>query len=103
MPYFLPAAEAETEQVRGVPTGCSVSPLMCGSAHTLVWPDPSGDAEGYAITPLCPEAVKAAKQSPKMHELLALTDLVRSHRSSLKERSQAAQRLEHLILGPVAF
>ena len=102
VPYFMPAPQATEQVVRGVATGCCVAPLPCGTTQSLVWPDPYGDAEGYPIEPLCPEAVTAARKDPRLYQLLALTDLVRSQRSSLKERSLAAQKLEQAILGPVA-
>ncbi|RTR30750.1 MarR family transcriptional regulator [Deinococcus radiophilus] len=103
VPYFLPAPPQGDALVRGVATGCCVAPLPGSDAQRLVWPDEEGQAEGYAVQPLCTEAVQAARLDPQLHQLLALTDLVRSHRSSLRERSLAAQRLEHLILEPVAM
>lgn len=102
VPYFLPAPSATEQVVRGIATGCCVAPLNCEGQYRLVWPDPHGDAEGYPIEPLCPEAVTAASKDPKLYRLLALTDLVRSQRSTLKERTLAAQKLEQAILGPVA-
>lgn len=102
VPYFLPAPQQGEQLVQGVATGCGVVPLPCGETQPVVWPDEAGEAEGFALTPLCPEAVIAAQHDPELHRLLALTDLVRSHRSSLKERSMAAQRLEQAILEPVA-
>ncbi|MDO4264424.1 MAG: hypothetical protein Q4C67_09525, partial [Deinococcus sp.] len=102
VPYFLPAPQQGDQMVHGVATGCGVVPLPCSETQPLVWPAEEGEAEGYALQPLCPEAVGAARRDPEMHRLLALVDLVRSHRSSLKERSLAAQRLEHAILEPVA-
>ncbi|MCY1702412.1 hypothetical protein [Deinococcus sp. SL84] len=102
VPYFLPAPQQDEQLVRGVATGCSVAPLPGTEASPLVWPTEEGDAEGFAVEPLCPEAVGAARCDQRLHHLLALTDLVRSHRSSLKERSLAAQRLENAILEPVA-
>lgn len=103
VPYFLPAPQTDETIVRGVATGCCVASLPCGNSQPLVWPDPYGDAEGYAVEPLCPEAITAARKDAKLYELLALTDLIRSQRSSLKERSLAVQKLEQAILGPVAF
>ncbi|WP_261663998.1 hypothetical protein [Deinococcus sp. Marseille-Q6407] len=102
VPYFLPAPQEGEELVRRVSTGCAVAPLPGTAAQPVVWPHEQGANEGYALQPLCPEAVGAAQRDPGLYQLLALTDLVRSHRSGLRERSLAAQRLEHLILEPVA-
>ncbi|GHF97077.1 hypothetical protein GCM10017783_06080 [Deinococcus piscis] len=102
VPYFLPAPQQGDQLVCGVATGCGAVSLPCVETAPLVWPYAGGESEGFPLTPLCPEAVTAAQRDPELHRLLALTDLVRSHRSSLKERSVAAQRLEQAILEPVA-
>ena len=105
VPYFMPApsgdAEGQEMAVFGVATGQQVALLPQLNTETVpvVWPAENGQDSGYALTPICPEAPEAARQDPFVYRLLALTDLVRSHRSSLRERSVAAQAIENQVLG----
>lgn len=43
----------------------------------LVWPLDGGGANGRAITPLFSAATKVAERDPRLHALLAATDLLR--------------------------
>jgi hypothetical protein len=65
--------------VRGMDTAHSSPPMKkFFSAHEkYVWPDMEGKSRGQAIEPLYPGVPKAAKEDPKLYELLALTDVLR--------------------------
>ncbi len=77
--YVFPARPAEI--VRGIPTAFA-APVMAGKLMTAgeiitVWPDASGQNKGQAVTPLFKSVPYAAKQDPKLYELLALVDAIR--------------------------
>jgi hypothetical protein len=80
--HGVPIAFAPTfgPNVLGVPTGLGASPfagLVEGSA-TLVWPDPTGSAEGEAISPLYPGAIHTPSRSTEVYELLTIVDVLRT-------------------------
>lgn len=87
----------------GVPTGLGVMavvqalglPEVGGGADAWVWPHPQGPAQGEGVEPLHPSAPYAALQDEKLHEMLALLDLLRLGEPGL--RSAAARRLHALI------
>ncbi|HJW17094.1 MAG TPA: hypothetical protein VJ499_08235 [Flavisolibacter sp.] len=65
--------------VKGMETAHS-APLMkkfFSSQEHYVWADIDGKSRGQAIQPLYPGVSKAAKEDPKLYELLALTDVLR--------------------------
>jgi hypothetical protein len=56
-----------------------------------VWPDPEGTVRGFKFSPLTRSAPKAAKQDPKLYEVLALIDALRDGRA--RERQFAEKEL----------
>ena len=56
------------------------------------WPDPEGDVLGQAVKPLYRSVIIAAKQDPKLHDLLALVDALRLGRA--RERKIAEMELQ---------
>ncbi len=65
---------------RGMPTGLAARPSKYQSTSLEdlpVWPDKFGSAKGYALKPLYKSVPRAAKEDPKLYELLALTDAIR--------------------------
>jgi len=81
---------------RGVPTGYAAPPLneviVASGEPPPVWPDAEGSIRGYAFAPLYPSVPAAAKQDPKLYELLALVDAIRDGRA--RERELAAKELK---------
>ena len=71
---------------RGTPTSYAAPPMSAEFAPDAdpppVWPDAEGAVRGFAFTPLTRGAPKAAKQDPKLYEVLALIDALRSRRYS---------------------
>lgn len=74
----------------GVPTAFS-SPIMATHLMTnqikemIVWPYAEGEARGESISPLYPNAVKAALKDTELYELLCLVDVMRLGRIREKE------------------
>lgn len=66
----------------GVPTGAahpSLSSAVAGNGgRPLVWPTETGTARGEALVPLFPGLIRVAARDPRMHELLASVDLLRT-------------------------
>lgn len=68
---------------RGVLTGASLPVVserlsIAPPAVPLVWPDPEGEARGETLKPLFPKAVAAAREDARLHEWLALLDVMRA-------------------------
>jgi hypothetical protein len=83
------------ELTGGVPTG-HAGPHTMGETWQAeeippVWPHPKGTVRGYAFSPLYSSAAEAALEDPVLHELLALTDILRDDRS--RDKNQAAKSL----------
>lgn len=79
---------------RGMPTAHAASPLsqhVRTSDTVPVWPDPSGTVRGESFQPLYAGAVIAARNDPRMYEVLALVDALRAGRP--RERELAAALL----------
>jgi len=80
---------------RGVPTAEAASPLREyfpePSVLQPVWPDPKGPVRGTAFSPLYKNVPQAARQDPKLYELLALVDAIREGRA--REREIAIREL----------
>ncbi|MDX9749467.1 MAG: hypothetical protein RBT71_00100 [Flavobacteriales bacterium] len=91
LPYVFPVRPGGL--VRGVPTAHAAAPLRTKflTADAYVWPYAKGDQQGQAIVPLYPGAVAAALDDPKLHELLALADALRTGRA--RERAEAGKEL----------
>lgn len=84
---------------RGMPTTYAAAPL---DAHFVgvnepppVWPDPEGEVRGESFSPLYKSAPFAAKNDPKLYELLALVDAIRGGRA--REREIAKRELKALL------
>ena len=95
---FVYPAERRGE-ARGMPTAWAASPLskaLVSSGENLpVWPDAMGEIRGIAIDPLHPAVPDAARQDPRLWELLALFDAIRI--GGPRERSLAGELLERRI------
>jgi hypothetical protein len=81
---------------RGMPTAYAAAPMK---SHFIednepppVWPDPEGKARGTSFSPLYKSAPQAAKQDPRLYELLALVDAIRDGRA--REKSIAEKELK---------
>ena len=101
--YAFPVERGEP--TRGMPTAYAAPPLsdqIDGSGDLPpVWPDPEGKVRGITLQPLHRAAIKAARQDPALHELLALIDAVRDGRArerQLAEKTLSA-RLRRLLRG----
>ena len=88
LPHAFPAVRGPLAV--GIPTAYS-SPaiasrlMMNDRTEKIVWAYPAGDARGEAISPLYPNAVKAALKDSELYELLALVDVMRIGRVREKE------------------
>jgi len=88
LPHVFPAIKGSI--ATGIPTAFS-SPVMSRylmtnhSGEMIVWPYAEGEARGESITPLYPNAVKAALRDPELYELLALVDAMRLGKVREKE------------------
>ena len=91
--YAFPVERGEP--TRGMPTAYAAPPLRDqisgGGDLPPVWPDAEGKVRGITLEPLHRAAVKAARQDPALHELLALIDAVRDGRA--RERHLAEREL----------
>ena len=69
---------------RGMPTAHAVAPLDAWFVEDNdpppVWPDPEGEVRGERFSPLYKSAPVAAKNDPKLYQLLALVDAIRGGR-----------------------
>ncbi len=78
--YLAPTATAR--ETRGLATSWAAPPLAEHLAPTgelpPVWPDPNGKERGLEIKPLHPTVPTLARADRQMHELLALTDAIRT-------------------------
>ncbi|WP_126454380.1 hypothetical protein [Sulfuriflexus mobilis] len=81
---------------RGMPTAYASAPMdsYFDNYKELppVWPDPEGEVRGESFSPLYKSAPKAAKNDPKLYELLALVDAIRGGRA--RERDIAKKELK---------
>lgn len=85
--------------VRGMPTAHSAPPLSSLIQQTdelpLVWPDAKGTARGRAVEPLYKSVPQAARNNPRLHELLALVDGLRC--GDVRERKLAMSEIARRI------
>lgn len=81
---------------RGVATSYAAAPLsniiIADGDPIPVWPDVVGEARGLSLKPLHKSVPQAALRDPKLHELLALVDAIRSGRA--RERELAIKELK---------
>jgi len=84
--------------VAGMPTAHSTAPLFqeFKSDEMYVWSDPKGNVKGQEIEPFHKGQINAAKQDPKLYELLALSDALRV--GKVRERKMAEEELRKRIL-----
>jgi len=84
--------------IAGMPTAHSAAPLdkEFKSDEMYVWSDPKGNVKGQEIEPFHKGQIKAAKQDPKLYELLALSDALRV--GKVRERKMAEEELRKRIL-----
>lgn len=81
--YYFPAKMAGPSI--GIATAYAAPPLKSyirqGSDPIPVWPHPKGGARGVALEPIYKTAPEAAMKDPKLYELLAMLDALRSGRA----------------------
>lgn len=65
------------QETKGVITGINAIPGSGVKSPNYVWPDYQGKQRGYAVTPLYPEVITAAKGDGLLHQLLAACDVLR--------------------------
>lgn len=81
---------------RGMPTVYATAPIdsyfVEDKEPPPVWPDPEGEVRGESFSPLYKSAPKAARNDPKLYQLLALVDALRGGRA--RERDIAKKELQ---------
>lgn len=85
--YAFPAVVGSERT--GVPTGAAHPAIADvlgsnGASRALVWSTESGSARGEAIAPLFTGVPAVASRDPRMHELLALVDALRTTNGSAR-------------------
>lgn len=94
VPYVFPAHLGP--ETRGIRTAWGAEPLSAefprANALPPVWPDPYGDARGFALEPIHHLAITASGRHPQLHAQLALLDARRA--GDARVRSRAAELLE---------
>lgn len=84
---------------RGMRTAEAAAPLadtVAPADPPPVWPDPHGDARGYAIEPLHESVPAAARRDAELYALLALVDALRIGQARVRNLAavQIRERLE---------
>lgn len=96
--YFYPPQFGS--YLRGIPTGHSAPPmagkLIVEENSEWVWPDAEGEKRGIALSPIYESAPMAARNDPKLYELLSLVDSIRA--GGVRERKIAEDEIRKLIL-----
>jgi len=81
---------------RGMPTTYAAAPMDANFSGVNepppVWPDPEGEVRGESFSPLYKSATVAAKNDPKLYQLLVLVDAIRGGRT--RERDFAKRELK---------
>ncbi|PIR23297.1 MAG: hypothetical protein COV44_03510 [Deltaproteobacteria bacterium CG11_big_fil_rev_8_21_14_0_20_45_16] len=94
LPFVFPAKPGPID--RGIPTSHSAPPLnkkiVSGDNDKYVWPDADGKVTGQTIQPIYSSAPEAAKEDPKLYELLAMVDALRVGRA--RERTMAREEIK---------
>jgi len=90
--YVFPAKPGAPQ--RGVATGFAApmleGKLVSSGADIYIWPHPEGSRRGLSIAPLFKSVPDAALKDPRLYELLALIDAIRTgnqREASLAQRS----------------
>ena len=96
LPYVFPQKPGPI--VRGIPTAHSAQPICnyIKGDEVFVWPYSKGNIKGQTIVPLYPTVPSAVEYDPKLHELLALVDILRVGRA--REKEMAKKELKQRIL-----
>jgi hypothetical protein len=90
LPFLAPARLGA--RARGTPTAWAMPALVrrlrvSADAPQPVWPQGRGGMRGVSIRPLYPGVVSLAAADPEMHQLLALTDVMRLGDTRLRRRA----------------
>lgn len=97
--YSFPAVTGTL--TRGIPTAYAAPPLNSTIVDSgdppPVWPYARGELRGIALEPIHRAAPEAAIADPKLYELLALMDAIRTGRA--REREIAARELSVRVDG----
>ena len=98
VPYVFPAHTGALTRGMATAWGAPVlRDLIRGKESEIpVWPDPNGKQRGVALEPLYRSASGAAKKDPKLYDLLALVDALRSGRA--RERSLASKEINSRLI-----
>lgn len=84
------------EMNRGMPTAHAAEPMatyrVTDNEPPPVWPESDGELRGESFLPLYKSAPKAARNDPRLYELLALVDAIRGGRA--REREIAKKELK---------
>jgi hypothetical protein len=83
---------------RGMPTAHAAPPLceeIAGDDLPPVWPDPEGEVRGETLEPLYRTVPTAARNDPRLYEMLALVDAIRIGRA--RERARAGKHLRERL------
>lgn len=83
---------------RGMPTAHAAPPLseeIMGDDLPPVWPDPEGTVRGETLEPLYRTVPTAARNDPRLYEMLALVDAIRIGRA--RERKLAEKFLNERL------
>ena len=85
---------------RGIPT-CWRAPglnekITVNKDEPYIWPTPTGTSRGQTIEPLHSGVLKATADNDELHQLLALTDVMRV--GSARERGVASKELEKALM-----
>jgi DNA-binding Lrp family transcriptional regulator len=96
VPYSFPAEIGP--DTRGVATaGAAESPGRArSSTPVMVWPSSEGTLRGQSVTPLYPGATSLPERNPRLYQMLALVDCIRTGQS--RERKRAKELLTRQIL-----
>ncbi|WP_281336132.1 hypothetical protein [Flavobacterium eburneipallidum] len=94
--YVFPQRPAAV--VRGIATAHSAAPIneMIQATEAYVWPYAKGNTRGQAVIPLYSSAIEASLKDAALHELLAMTDVLRV--GSTREKEIARVELKKRIL-----
>jgi hypothetical protein len=96
LPYVYPGVPERGKHARGIPTAHSALPLskeiVSSPEDRWVWPSGNGKVKGTPLAPLYRSVPKAIANDPRLHELLALIDALRSGRT--RERELAKGHIE---------
>ena len=97
--FFFPAET--TEYTVGIPTSVFAKPLanlLLQKGESLVWPTIKGNKKGIGLKPIHESVPFATNLDPKLYELLAVLDALRSFKAG-RVKEQSAFALRKIIFG----